>query len=237
MSKINVSVDCVIFGFDNAEKKLKVLTIEKKVNPFSNQKQKKTQFAIPGDLIEINEDIDDAANRVLFSLTKLKNLYLKQFKTFGNPSRVQQKKDKEWLENFRANPNERVITIGYISLVNIQKFKPKASSFAQDVIWVPVKDIPELTFDHNDIVNSALKFLKNELNHEMSSFLLPKDFTIPQLQKLYEDVLNKKFDSRNFRKHFLRKGVLIKTKNKNKTGRTGKPARFYQFDENEKNDS
>ena len=71
----------------------------------------------------------------------------------------------------------------------------------------------------------------------MSSFLLPKDFTIPQLQKLYEDVLNKKFDSRNFRKHFLRKGVLIKTKNKNKTGRTGKPASFYQFDENEKNET
>ena len=94
MSKINVSVDCVIFGFDDVEKKLKVLTIEKKVNPFSNKDQKKTQFAIPGDLIKIDEDIDEAANRILYSLTKLDNLYLKQFKTFGNPKRVQEEKDK-----------------------------------------------------------------------------------------------------------------------------------------------
>ena len=110
MSKINVSVDCVIFGFDDIEKKLKVLTIEKKVDPFSKKNKKRTQFAIPGDLIELEEDIDAAASRVLFSLTKLNKLYLKQFKTFGHPRRVQQEKDKEWLENFRSNPDERVIT-------------------------------------------------------------------------------------------------------------------------------
>ena len=80
MSKINVSVDCVIFGFDDIEKKLKVLTIEKKVDPFSKKNKKRTQFAIPGDLIELEEDIDAAASRVLFSLTKLNKLYLKQFK-------------------------------------------------------------------------------------------------------------------------------------------------------------
>ena len=161
MSKINVSVDCVIFGFDDAEKKLKVLTIEKKVNPFSNQKQKKTQFAIPGDLIEINEDIDDAANRVLFSLTKLKNLYLKQFKTFGNPSRVQQKKDKEWLENFRANPNERVITIGYVSIVRMEEYNPEASYFAHNVCWTNIENIPEMAFDHNIIINDANLYCNN----------------------------------------------------------------------------
>ena len=169
-------------------------------------------------------------------MTSINEIYLKKFEIFTDSNKVKKLKDQKWLNNYRENPNERVITIGYISLVNIQNFKPKASSFAQDVNWVAVKDIPELTFDHNDIVDSALKFLKNELNHEMSSFLLPKDFTIPQLQKLYEDVLNKKFDSRNFRKHFLRKGVQIKTKNK-KTGRTGKPANFYQFEENEKKDT
>ena len=79
MSKINVSVDCVIFGFDDSEKKLKVLTIEKKVDPFSKHEQKRTQFAIPGDLIELDEDIDQAANRILYSLTKLDNLYLRPF--------------------------------------------------------------------------------------------------------------------------------------------------------------
>ena len=143
MSKINVSVDCVIFGFDDVEKKVKVLTIEKKVNPFSKQDHKKTQFAIPGDLIEIDEDIDDAANRILLSLTKLDNLYLKQFKTFGNPTRVQEEKDKEWLENFRANPNERVITIGYVSIVRMEDYNPQASYFAHNVCWTDILNIPE----------------------------------------------------------------------------------------------
>jgi len=234
MSKFNFSVDCVVFGYDS-DLELKILLITKKENPNNSGKDSKTQIALPGDLINIDEDINPAAKRILNSLTSIDEIYLKKFEIFTDPNRVKKIKDQKWLNNYRKNPNERVITIGYISLVNIQKFKPKASSFAHDVIWVPVKDIPELTFDHNDIVNSALKFLKNELNHEMSSFLLPKDFTIPQLQKLYEDVLNKKFDSRNFRKHMLRKGVLVKTKNKNKTGRTGKPANFYQFEENEKN--
>lgn len=236
MSKFNFSVDCVVFGYDS-DLELKILLITKKENPNTSSKDSNTQIALPGDLIHIDEDVDPAAKRILNSLTSIDEIYLKKFEIFTDPNRVKKIKDQEWLNNYRENPNERVITIGYISLVNIQSFKPKASSFAQDVIWIPVKDIPELTFDHNDIVNSALKFLKNELNHEMSSFLLPKDFTIPQLQKLYEDVLNKKFDSRNFRKHILRKGVLIKTKIKNKTGRTGKPARFYQFDENEKNET
>ena len=236
MSKFNFSVDCVVFGYDS-DLELKILLITKKENPKNLSKDSNTQIALPGDLINIDEDVDPAAKRILNSLTSIDEIYLKKFEIFTDPNRVKKLKDQKWLNNYRENPNERVITIGYISLVNIQKFKPKASSFAQDVIWVPVKDIPELTFDHNDIVNSALNFLKNELNHEMSSFLLPKDFTIPQLQKLYEDVLNKKFDSRNFRKHILRKGVLIKTKNKNKTGRTGKPANYYQFDENEMNET
>ena len=236
MSKFNFSVDCVVFGYDS-DLELKILLITKKENPNNISKDSNTQIALPGDLINIDEDVDPAAKRILNSLTSIDEIYLKKFEIFTDPNRVKKLKDQKWLKNYRKDPNERVITIGYISLVNIQKFKPKASSFAQDVIWVPVKDIPELTFDHNDIVNSALRFLKDQLNHEMSSFLLPKDFTIPQLQKLYEDVLNKKFDSRNFRKHILRKGVLIKTKNKNKTGRTGKPASFYQFDENEKNEA
>ena len=145
MSKINVSVDCVIFGFDDTEKKVKVLSIEKKVNPFSKQDQKKTQFAIPGDLIELDEDIDDAANRILFSLTKLDNLYLKQFKTFGNPTRVQEEKDKEWLENFRADPNERVITIGYVSIVRMEDYNPQASYFAHNVCWT---DIETVSYTH-----------------------------------------------------------------------------------------
>ena len=230
MSKINVSVDCVIFGFDDAEKKLKVLTIEKKVDPFSNKKHKKTQFAIPGDLIELNEDIDDAANRILFSLTKLKNLYLKQFKTFGHPLRVQQKKDKEWLENFRDNPNERVITIGYVSIVRMEDYDPEASYFAHNVCWTNIENIPEMAFDHNIIINDAIEFLRTKINYEVTSELLPRKFTLSQLQELYEIILDVKLDKRNFRKQIISKGILKKTNEKQK-GVSHKPAELYKFNQ------
>ena len=230
MSKINVSVDCVIFGFDDAEKKLKVLTIEKKVNPLWKQDHKKTQFAIPGDLIELDEDIDDAANRILFSLTKLDNLYLKQFKTFGNPTRVQEEKDKEWLENFRSNPNERVITIGYVSIVRMEDYNPQASYFAHNVCWTDIENIPEMAFDHNLIVNDAIQFLRTEINHEVTSELLPRKFTLSQLQELYEIILNEKLDKRNFRKQIISKGILEKTNEKQK-GVSHKPAELYKFNQ------
>ena len=230
MSKINVSVDCVIFGFDDTEKKLKVLTIEKKINPFSNQLHKKTQFAIPGDLININEDIDDAANRILYRLTKLDKLYLKQFKTFGNPTRVNDDKDKEWLNNFRANPNERVITIGYVSIVRMEDYVPQASYFAHDASWADIENIPEMAFDHNLIVNDAIQFLKSEINHEVTSELLPRKFTLSQLQELYEIILNEKLDKRNFRKQIINKGILEKTNEKQK-GVSHKPAELYKFNQ------
>ena len=228
MSKINVSVDCVIFGFDDSEKKLKVLTIEKKVDPFSKNIKKRTQFAIPGDLIELDEDIDQAANRILFSLTKLDNLYLKQFKTFGNPTRVKDEKDREWLKNFRANPNERVITIGYVSIVKMEDYNPKAAYFAHDVCWIDINNIPNMAFDHNQIVNDAIHFLRREKNYEVTSELLPRKFTLSQLQELYEIILDEKLDKRNFRKQIISKGVLEKTNEKQK-GVSHKPAELYKF--------
>ena len=230
MSKINVSVDCVIFGFDDSEKKLKVLTIEKKVDPFSKHEQKRTQFAIPGDLIELDEDIDQAANRILYSLTKLDNLYLKQFKTFGSPSRVQEEKDKEWLKNFRANPNERVITVGYASIVRMEDYNPEASYFAHDVCWTNIENMPEMAFDHNLIVNDAIQFLRREINHEVTSELLPRKFTLSQLQELYEIILDEKLDKRNFRKQIISKGILEKTNEKQK-GVSHKPAELYKFNQ------
>ena len=127
MSKINVSVDCVIFGFDNEEKKLKVLLIKKKINPYDKKNSGK-QIALPGDLIRLEEDIDESAKRVLFSLTKLNNVFLRQFKTFGDPKRVQSSKDQEWLKNFRQEPGERVITVGYVSLVRMEDYMPYLSN-------------------------------------------------------------------------------------------------------------
>ena len=212
------------------KKKLKVLTIEKKVNPFSKKGIKKTQIAIPGDLIETEEDIDLAASRVLFSLTKLNNLYLKQFKTFGQPDRVQQEKDKEWLINFRSDPNERVITIAYASIVRMEDYNPKASYFADDVKWIDIEELPEMAFDHNEIVNDAIDFLRKEINHEVTSELLPRKFTLSQLQELYEIILDEKLDKRNFRKQIISKGILEKTNEKQK-GVSHKPAELYKFNE------
>jgi 8-oxo-dGTP diphosphatase len=228
MHKINVSADCVVFGFDNTDKKLKVLVIEKKVNPFSKNNEEKTQSALPGDLIQINENIDQAANRILFSLTKIDNLYLKQFKTFGDPKRVQDKKDQEWLYNFRPNPNERVITIGYVALVRMEEYNPEASYFAENVKWVSVSKIPPLAFDHNEIVFEAIDFLRKEIDNEVTSELLPKKFTLSQLQELYEIILDEKLDKRNFRKQIIGKGILEKTNEKQK-GVSHKPAELYKF--------
>ena len=110
------------------KKKLKVLLIEKKVNPYDQENTEK-QIALPGDLIRLEEDIDASAKRVLYSLTKLNEVFLRQFKTFGDPKRVQASKDQEWLKNFRQEPNERVITIGYISLVRMEDYIPLSILF------------------------------------------------------------------------------------------------------------
>ena len=189
MSKINISVDCVVFGFDS-DLELKVLLITKKENPKIANINGVIQIALPGDLIKHDEELDPAAIRILNSLTSIDKIYLKQFAIFSDPNRVKQEKDQLWLRNFRQNPEERVITVGYISLINIQDFKPEPSSFADQVIWTSVHKIPELTFDHNEILNTAINFLKKELNHQMSSILLPKNFTLPQLQRLHENIHN-----------------------------------------------
>ena len=227
MSRINVSVDCVIFGFDNEEKKLKVLLIKKKINPYGKKDSGK-QIALPGDLIRLEENIDESAKRVLFSLTKLNNVFLRQFKTFGDPKRVQSSKDQEWLKNFRQEPNERVVTVGYLSLVRMEDYIPAPSYFADEVKWVDICKVPALAFDHNDIIESGLLFLRNQLSHELTSELLPRKFTLSQLQELHEIVLDQKLDKRNFRKHVISKGQLKETDEKQK-GVSHKPARLYSF--------
>ena len=126
MSLINLSVDCVILGFDD-DQKLKILLIKKVIN-----KKGDIQYAIPGDLLENDEDLLSGAKRILKNLTSLNNLYLKQFKAFGNPNRTKDVKDQSWLNMYRKNPKERVVTVGYLSLVKMEDYVPQASSFALD---------------------------------------------------------------------------------------------------------
>jgi 8-oxo-dGTP diphosphatase len=191
---MDISVDCVVFGFDEDE--LKVLLIEQK-QP-DGKSAIKLQKAVPGDLVDENESLDQAAQRILLELTSLKGIYLKQFHAFGDPNRVSGLKDRDWLRSFRTHPERRVITVGYYSLVKMDDFNPQAASFAAKAQWVDVYKIPSLAFDHNNIVDQALQVLRHELMADHIGFeLLPEKFTLSQLQKLYEIILDKKLDKRS----------------------------------------
>jgi len=228
---MDVSVDCVLFGF--ADRKLKVLLIEQK-QPVEGKKVSKLQTALPGDLLKPNEGLDDAAKRVLRELTSLKGIYLRQFYTFGDPKRVKDLKDQEWLRTFRINPERRVITVGYYSLVKMDDYEPQASSFASRTRWVDVYNIPELAFDHNYIVDKGLESLRDGLINENIGFeLLPEKFTLSQLQQLHEIILAKKLDKRNFRKNMLKMEELKPLAEK-QIGVFHKPAQLYRFNKHNK---
>lgn len=223
---MDVSVDCVVFGFD--DQKLKLLVIEQR-QP-SDGATIKLQKALPGDLLQDNESLDEAARRVLLELTSLDGIYLKQFHTFGDPNRVRGLKDQEWLRSFRNNPERRVLTVGYYSLVKMEDYNPKAASFAGKAQWIDVYKIPSLAFDHNEIVSEALKILRHELVADNIGFeLLPEKFTLSQLQRLHEIILDKKLDKRNFRKNIL-KNDRVKALNEKQQGVLHKPAQLFKFD-------
>ncbi len=224
----NVSVDCVIFGFDFTE--LKVLLIEREEGDYANEPDKPGILALPGDHILSDEDLDQAAERVLRELSGLENIYLEQFKAFGHPSRVNNETDRKWMNFIRAEPNARVITVAYYSLIKLKHYETQAASFAKRAIWQPVSEIPILAFDHNEIVESALRSLRLKLKNEPVGFeLLPKKFTLSQLQKLYEIIMGTEFEKRNFRRKILKKDILISLDEK-QIGVPHKAARLYQFD-------
>ena len=223
MTPINLSIDCVILGFDE-DQKLKVLLIKK----FINEKND-FQFALPGDLVGLNEDLLVGAERILKSLTSLDNLFLKQFSVFGSPDRTKQKKDQSWLKMYRKKPKERVVTVGYIALVKMEDYVPHASSFAIDAEWVELDKVSsELAFDHNLILDNGIVYLRNQLDHQTVTNLLPSKFTLSQLQNLYEILLNQKLDKRNFRKNVSKDSLIIKTDEK-QSGVAHKPAHLYTY--------
>ena len=220
----NISVDCVLFGFDGES--LKVLLIQQKS---LGKSQSSTKLALPGDLLLDNEDLDTAASRVLEELTSLSNISMYQFFTFGDVDRVKDLKDQEWLRTFREVPEARVITVGYYSLVNLNEYTPKAASFAGKAIWHDVFNVPCLAFDHNKIFNSAFQTLKAEFDTKSrGSELLPTKFTLTEIQLLHEMILNKKLDKRNFRKKMMKEGNLVPLDEKQK-GVLHKPAQLFKY--------
>jgi 8-oxo-dGTP diphosphatase len=199
-----LSVDCVIFGFD--ENKLKVLLIR------SDLKKYHGRYSLLGDLVSLNEDLDEAAYRILKQRTGLNDLYLEQVQTFGSVGR---------------HPAGRVVTIAYCSLINVQHHKLKIHD--NDLHWHDVKGITELAFDHKEIFDACYSRLQKRIQeHPLGFNLLSKKFSLRDLQNLYEAILDTKLDRRNFRKKFFAMDFLIDT-NEMEQDVPHRPGKLYKF--------
>ncbi len=219
----SVSVDCVIFGFDFEN--LKVLLIQR--DPFVLGTERR--YSLPGDLIFDDEILDEAAIRVLKELTGLENIYLEQFGAFSDLDRLSKPEDKAWLRSVRDQPETRVVTIAYYALVNLNSFHPTPSNFATSASWQPVSEITTLAFDHYQILTAARQALQSKLQTQPIGFnLLPEKFTLSQLHKLYEAIVGKALDKRNFRRKMI-KLQIVKKLNEKQQGVPHKPSSFYEF--------
>ncbi|HEV8513788.1 MAG TPA: NUDIX domain-containing protein [Cyclobacteriaceae bacterium] len=217
----HLSVDCVVFGFHEGH--LKVLLL---------QWNDTNEWCLPGGFIEHTEPLDSAAVRTVYQRTGLKNIYLRQFHAFGNPSRQRGKDDTKILKG--AKPDswimKRFITIGYWALVEYSKAVPIPDQFSSQCCWVNVTKVPSLILDHNLILEKALQSLRLSLNdYPVGKDLLSEKFTMPELQRLYETILNRKLDRRNFQKQILSMGILERLKEKKKGGAHRSPF-LYRFD-------
>ena len=221
----HISVDCVVIGFDGEQ--LKVLLIkragEEEGEIFHDMK-------LPGSLIYMDEDLDEAAKRVLNELTGLKNVNLMQFKAFGSKNRTKDPKDVHWLERAMQSRVERIVTIAYLSLVKIDRALNRDLDNYQ-ASWVAMPDIKALAFDHNLIIKEAITYVRQYVEFNPSSLfdLLPRKFTASQLRTLYELVYDKQYDVRNFHKKMTAMEYVVQT-NEVETGVNHRAARYYRFD-------
>lgn len=203
----NISIDCVVFGFENNN--LEVLLIKRKRNP------EKGSWALPGGFVLKSETLDEAAVRILEETSNVKNIYLEQVHTFSEIDRF---------------PTRRVITVNYFALINPEKHFLKPGVDTTDVLWKKVNEKEKLPFDHDRILMKSLNQLKQRIRYKPIGFeLLPKKFSLTQLQSLYECILNEKLDKRNFRKKILSLNMLIPLEEHQK-GVSHRAARLYRFD-------
>jgi len=223
----NVSVDCVIFGFDF--EKLNVLLVERELKDEKTGKFIIKDHTLTGFHIFDDEDIDSAAYRILKDRTGLDNLFLEQFASFGELDRVSSEKDQIWLKYINKGFANRILTVGYLALID--NTKVTLSQKESKVQWFPVNDIVEmeLAFDHKNIFYKALAALQQKVRVEPIAFeLLPDHFTLSQLQRLYEAILGITFDKRNFRKKISQMHYVVPLRKKQK-GVPHKPAQYFMF--------
>jgi 8-oxo-dGTP diphosphatase len=201
-----VTTDCIIFGFDAGE--LKVLLIQRGIDPY------KGKWALPGGFLHIDENADECARRELFEETGLENVFIEQLYTFSEIDR---------------DPRGRVITIAYYALVKPTDYKVQAGDDAKTAQWFSISMIPPLAFDHDRILRIALSRLRSKIRYQPIGFeLLPEKFTLPELQNLYETILEMQLDRRNFRKKILDTGLLIDQQESVK-GVPHKGAKYFSF--------
>jgi ADP-ribose pyrophosphatase YjhB (NUDIX family) len=187
-SKVWLSVDCIIFGFD--EKKLKILVGRRQMDPGRGQ------WSLYGGFVAATESVDEAASRTLYELTGLRNIYMSQIGAFGKVDR---------------DPGERVVSIAYYALINASDYDEKLRK-SHGAEWIDIEEIPELYSDHNEMVRKAWRLMKQKMKTEPIGFqLLPDLFTLTQLQRLYEAVGGEEIDKRNFRKRIKDMDFIEKT--------------------------
>lgn len=222
----NLSVDCVIFGFDS--KDLNVLLVERTLTHDRDESVIFSDYTLTGNHVLENENPDDAAVRILHYLTGIKDIYLEQFHTFGKTNRLSSLKDQLWIRHLNLNIPDHVITVGYYSLIDCTRVA-LSSHYNQQVRWFPVNALPELGFDHAEILQKALERLRLKLMQEPIGFeLLAEKFTLTQMQRLYEAILGTHFDARNFRKRVSQMKYVIPLDEK-QTAVRHKPAKLYIF--------
>ncbi|MBF4466070.1 NUDIX domain-containing protein [Flavobacterium sp. LC2016-12] len=202
-----ITIDCVIFGFDKGS--LEVLLVQ------HGEGISKGKWGLPGGWIYKKESTDNAAHRLLNELTGLDNIYLEQLKAFGDPDRF---------------PLRRVITIGYYALVKREDYNIKAGFTAADAKWYKIDAIPDLIYDHNEILSYSLKHLRNRVRQAPIGFnLLPEKFTLLQLMHLYEEILGIEMDKSNFRRKILHMKLLVALDEKQQDV-SHRAAKLYKFD-------
>jgi len=201
----HISLDCVVFGFHDNQ--LKVLLLRMKFTK---------EWALPGGFLHEDESLETAATRVLKVRTGLDNIFLKEFKVFSDPLRSNKNPAVQDLIDSGANPdpswfNQRFISVGFYALVDFSKTIPQHDDLSDLCTWKPLNEIGSLMLDHNQILEDALENLRIQLNHQPIGYnLLPEKFTMPELQKLYETILGKELDRRNFQRKILTYNILSK---------------------------
>ncbi len=202
-----LTVDCVVFGMDDED--LKVLLIQRGIEPFAGQ------WALPGGFVHVDESLEQAARRELAEETGVERIYLEQLYTFGDLDR---------------DPRGRVVSVAYYALVKLVDHRVRATTDARQAAWFPVWDIPSVAFDHEKILQCALHRLKGKVRYQPIGFeLLPPKFTLTQLQRLYERILERPLDKRNFRKKLLAMQLLVEL-DEVEQDVAHRAARLYRFD-------